>query len=201
MTPIDRRGRTVILLAFAITVLVAGLVVVAVARGPSPSSGGAGARAGTSAGLTIYPEDDRTTFPTLSGPDLEGRALTTADYDGKILVVNIWGSWCGPCRAEAPALSRVAKASAADGVQFLGIDTRDNASAAQAFVDKFDLPYPSFDDGDGRVLLRLKGIAPLASVPSTVFVSRRGEVAAAAIGPVDETTLQGLVDDLLAEGG
>ena len=150
-------------------------------------------------GLERYPPDTRAELPELRGPDLDGNQLSTSDFTGQILVINLWGSWCAPCRKEAPGFAAASKELAGQGVQFLGIDTRDSVGAAQAFMRRYGITYPSFDDRSSDVLLELAGIVPVSAVPSTVFVDAEGRVAARVIGPVDDTTLNGLLDDLLAE--
>lgn len=153
----------------------------------------------TRVGMEQYDVGERSPAPELSGRDLDGRRLSTSDFKGQVLVLNVWGSWCRPCREEAPDLAQVARATAAEPVQFIGIDTRDDVGSAQAFVRRFEIPYPSFDDRDGEVLREMVGIVPVNAVPSTVFVDRRGQVAARVIGPVDAATLEGIVADLVAE--
>ena len=150
-------------------------------------------------GVERYDVAERAPMPELSGRDLDGARLATSDFTGQVLVLNVWGSWCSPCREEAPALAQLARATAAEPVRFIGLDTRDNVGSAQAFVRGFEIPYPSFDDRDGEVLRELTGIVPVNAVPSTVFVDSRGQVAARVIGPVDAATLEGIIDDLLAE--
>ena len=151
---------------------------------------------GVSMGLTRYQVEDRPTLPAASGTTLEGRKVTLSGFEGSVLVLNVWGSWCGPCRAEAPDLARVAKATRPKGVHFLGIDTRDNPAAAQAFVRRYDIPYPSIDDQNGQVLAQFNGIVPVSAVPSTLVVDPEGRIAARVVGRLDATTLQGLLDDL-----
>ncbi|MBA2559737.1 MAG: TlpA family protein disulfide reductase, partial [Propionibacteriales bacterium] len=107
------------------------------------------------------------------------------------------GSWCGPCRAEAPDLARLARETAARGVRFVGIDTRDTAAAAKAFVRFFHVPYPSIVDEDGRVLLAFRDVIPVSAIPSTLVVDTDGNIAAKVVGQVTYSTLRGLVEDEL----
>ena len=135
--------------------------------------------------------------PELSGETLDGETLSTADYTGKVLVLNVWGSWCAPCRAEAPALVEAAKQM--PDVQFIGINTRDNDPAtAQAFVRAFGVEYPNLYDRDGSLLLGFGQVPPKA-IPSTLVIDATGRVAARMLGEVSTSTLVGVVEDVNAK--
>jgi thiol-disulfide isomerase/thioredoxin len=127
----------------------------------------------------FYPAAQRQTLPDLSGDSLrqEGTQIHLSDFPGKVVVLNIWGSWCGPCRDEAPELSTVFDREKAKGVQLLGIDVRDDRGSASDFVQNNQISYPSIFDPAGRSLLALKGY-PRNVVPSTIVLDRRHRVAA-----------------------
>lgn len=146
---------------------------------------------------------DRDAPVRFAGTTLDGEPFNVRDHRGKVVVVNVWGSWCPPCIAEAPALQEVWTDTRALGVQFVGIDTRDNPSAARAHEKRFGVTYPSIDDDGGRVLLRLAlgGSLPPRAIPSTIVLDRKGRVAARVLGQVRAATLRALVSDALAEGG
>jgi thiol-disulfide isomerase/thioredoxin len=189
---------------------VAGLMLVVLvawwagAWSPLPEGGGDQRRSvaeNVKPGVDIYPPDKRTQAPKLAGQTLDGAPFSLSDLAGQTVVINVWGSWCAPCRAETPDLVRLAGEYASRGVRFVGINTRDNPAAAKAFVRSFAVPYPSIDDSDGQVLLRLQGVIPTAVVPSTVVIDRHGRVAARIIGRIDYHTLKGLLADELAGGG
>ncbi len=111
--------------------------------------------------------------------------------------MNVWASWCAPCRAEAPTLAEVSTQLAPKGVSFVGIDTRDSTPTAKSFVQKFGLTYPNIVDPDGQVQLLFGDSLPPQAIPSTVIIDREGRVAARALGRVDAATLRGLVEPLL----
>lgn len=140
----------------------------------------------------------REAAPVLSGSSVDGRRITTADAAGKVIVINVWGSWCAPCRHEAPALARAA--SATRGVsQFYGINTRDlDRAPAQAFVRAFKVTWPSFFDPDGAMLLKFTDLPPKA-IPSTIIIDRRGRVAARFLGEVSASTLTEVVNEMSRE--
>jgi thiol-disulfide isomerase/thioredoxin len=142
---------------------------------------------------------DRTAPVAFHGTTLEGRSFDVTDFRGKVVVVNVWGSWCPPCIKEAPALQRSWDRVRADGVQFVGVDTRDQPAAARAHQRRFGVTYPSIDDDSGRVLLALRGTLPPKAPPSTLVLDRRGRVAYRVLGEVTQATLTGLVEDTLAE--
>ncbi|MDI2129445.1 TlpA family protein disulfide reductase [Yinghuangia seranimata] len=136
----------------------------------------------------------------MSGPTLDGSTLDLTSLSGRIVVVNVWGSWCAPCRREAPDLQRAYDAYQSKGVSFVGIDTRDDAAQANSFITSSRIAYPNLvDDGSGSLLAKLVGIVPLQAVPSTVIVDRMGDVAWKASRPVDYRTLAGGLDSVLAE--
>ena len=145
--------------------------------------------------VTIVPEEDRHLAPELSGPSLVGEeTLSSEQFAGKPTVINVWGSWCAPCRAEAPALVEAAEALG-DDVQFLGLNTRDlDPAPAQAFVRAFEIPYPNIFDPSGELLLGFGELPPTA-IPSTLVVDAEGRVAARVIGEVDANTLIELVGE------
>lgn len=130
---------------------------------------------------------------------LSGAAFDSADLAGRVAVFNVWGSWCGPCRKEAPALARVARETA-DQTTFVGINVRDNDAAARAFERGFEVPYDSVvsDDSD-QALPAFGGALATAAVPSTVVVDREGRIAARVVGIVTYRTLKALVDEVVAE--
>ena len=143
---------------------------------------------------------DRVEMPHFEGGTLDGDVLDTRDHAGKVLVVNVWGSWCPPCREEAPGLRRVWEETRDKGVQFIGIDIRDNDAAALAFERNYKITYPSIRTADSaQAMLTFSSILPRNAIPSTLVVDRDGRVAARVIGRTTYLTLRGLVDDVLAE--
>ncbi|MGH3868455.1 MAG: TlpA disulfide reductase family protein [Pseudonocardiaceae bacterium] len=147
------------------------------------------------------PPQTRGTIPELAGEDLlePGKQITLSGYAGKVVVLNIWGSWCGPCRAEMPGLQRVYGQTRNSGVQFLGIDVRDEVrSAPQDFVRNLRITYPSIYDPPGRSLLALQGY-PRSVVPSTIVLDRRHRVAAVLLTALRDTDLLPIVHRLATE--
>ena len=193
-----RRSRPFVWVASALAVFaVVAWQVGAWSPSPQAAAERAALRNRVEPGVDVYQPGDRLEAPPLEGASLDEDALALSDYAGKIVVINAWGSWCGPCRAETPDLVRLASETDDQGVRFLGVDTRDNLSSAQAFVEKFEVPYPSLFDSDGEALLSFRDVIPTAVIPSTVVVDRQGQIAARIIGPVTYNTLSGILQDEL----
>jgi thiol-disulfide isomerase/thioredoxin len=146
------------------------------------------------------PPADRGVVAGLAGESLTepGTTVSLQRYRGQVVVLNVWGSWCGPCRAEANDLVRVATATAGQGVQFIGIDVRDSRQAGADFARDFSLTYPSIFDPPGRTLLALKGI-PRSVVPLTIVLDRQHRVAAVFLHAVHAQDLQPVVQRVAAE--
>lgn len=148
-----------------------------------------------------YDEPDRQELPPIKGEDLfrAGKQISTADFAGKVVVINVWGQWCGPCRREAPAMQEVYDRTKAEGVQVLGIDVRDpSREVPQDFLRDRGLTYPSIYDPPGRSLLPLKGY-PKNVVPSTIVLDREHRVAAVFLRELLATDLLPVVRRLAAE--
>ncbi|MGO0577681.1 TlpA family protein disulfide reductase [Ornithinimicrobium panacihumi] len=143
--------------------------------------------------------EERETVITLEGMTLEDEAWSSQDHLGDVVVVNVWGSWCGPCIAEAPDLDEVATGfrDAGEPVQFIGVNSRDSVTNALAFQEKYDVSYPSLQDDGGRTRAQLQGLA--VATPTTMVLDGQGRLAARVSGQVDASTLRGLVEDVLAE--
>ena len=136
----------------------------------------------------------------VEGDTIDGSPVSLADQLGKVVVMPVWGSWCGPCRAEAPMLAAAARDLSDDGVVFLGINSRDeNTAKVQAFEDRFEIPYDSIYDPAGETLLAFHGILPPQTIPSFVFIDADGKVAARVLGEIDRSTLYGVVEDVLGK--
>ncbi len=151
--------------------------------------------------VRLIPKQERQEPVSFAGRTLEGARFDVSEHRGKVVVVNVWGSWCPPCIAEAPALQRVWEQTESRGVQFVGIDTRDGAAQARAHQRKFGVTYPSVFDDDGRVLLAFRGTLPPTAIPSTLVLDRKGRIAARILGETSAGVLKGIVDDVLAEKG
>ncbi len=146
-----------------------------------------------------YPADQRGRLPELSGPDLSGaKTVAVSDFPGKIVVINFWGSWCSPCRAEAPALQAASQDLAGHGVQFLGINVKDPQGAGAAFNASKQITYPSIYDFAQRTLFSLRGY-PTSSIPSTIVLDRQHRVAHIWLTPVTRGDLVNVVAPLAAE--
>ena len=145
-----------------------------------------------------YPPADRPVVPEISGELLDGSAYSLSELAGSVVVLNFWGSWCGPCRAEAPELQQVYEATRAGGVEFLGVNVKDQRPLALAFVANKGLEFPSLFDTGGSVALQLRQTPPNA-IPSTLVLDRRHRVAAVWLGPVAAEQLQPVVTALAEE--
>lgn len=196
-TPAVRRRAAAAILA----ALLASAGLAACSNDQVGSSGDAGFVAGKGV-ITRLALDKRKEPGEVSGETLDGKPISLDDYRGKTVVVNVWGSWCAPCRSEAPDLVAASKELARDGVAFVGIDSRDlDRAAAQAFVRRFEVPYPSIYDQQGKTLLAFRGTLSPNAIPSTVVIDSQGRVAASIIGETTKATLVGLVRDVMTEEG
>lgn len=147
------------------------------------------------------PPSERGTIGTLAGDDLmnPGETIGVDDFPDEVVVLNVWGSWCGPCRVEAPELEKTQAAMKDQGVQFLGINVRDNSrAAAQDFATSYDLTYPSIYDPKMRTLIAL-GSFPTSVIPVTLVLDREHRVAAVFLKAVTADELQPVVEQIAAE--
>jgi thiol-disulfide isomerase/thioredoxin len=126
------------------------------------------------------PPESRRRPAEVAGPSLTDPTKTVSlnDSGGQVVVVNIWGQWCGPCRAETAELKQVYDATRRDGVAFLGIDVRDNRDAARDFMVDRKVGYPSIYDPAMRTMIAFGGKFPTAVIPSTLVLDRQHRVAA-----------------------
>jgi thiol-disulfide isomerase/thioredoxin len=180
-------------------------IVAAVALTTLAACSGAGNR-GTTTGfvsgdgseaITTVDAADRQKAPVLEGEGLDGRPLSTADFAGKTIVVNLWGPWCAPCRAEAPDLDKVATEYESKGVQFVGVLTRaKDPSEAIAFNRNRGITYPSFKDQGGKLELGFNDSLPTLAIPTTWIIDSKGRVAARVIDKISASTLANLIDDV-----
>ncbi|MGD9531084.1 TlpA family protein disulfide reductase [Pseudonocardia sp.] len=148
------------------------------------------------------PPSSRGAVTGLTGESLQrpGQTVGLEDYAGKVVVVNIWGTWCGPCREEMPDLQFVADQAGGDGgdVVVLGIDVRDAADPARDFLRDQGIRFDSIFDPAGRTLLALRGY-PRNVVPSTIVLDREHRVAAVYLAQIRVPQLLPLVQRLAAE--
>ena len=143
--------------------------------------------------VTFIDKNDRKPGPVLTGRTLDGDNYQLPN--GGIVVVNVWASWCAPCRAEAPTLA--ALADKYKGVVFLGVLTRDSEVAARAFEARFKIPYPTLVDDS--VLLGFRETLTANAIPTTLIMDKKGRVAARISGQVTYSALRDLIEKIHAE--
>jgi thiol-disulfide isomerase/thioredoxin len=194
-----RRGWPAAIVALA---AVGAMTVAGCAAGPiaqnTPASDGQSFVSGDS-GTTLFRAGAGPVAPAVAGTALSGARLTLAGYHGHVVVMNFWGSWCPPCRAEAPALAQLARQFSASGVQFLGVDIRDSPASAEAFIRDFGIPYPSLNDPGDEIALDFRSTVPPAGIPTTLVIARSGRVAARVVGEATYTGLKHLIAQAAAQ--
>lgn len=196
-----RASRAAVLTA---VVAVGALTLSACDGADSGKSGGGGDTnfvAGTG-GISTAAKGKRTAPKELAGETLEGRRLDVADLKGKVVVMNVWGSWCAPCRAEAPHFAKVSRETKAKGVEFVGINTRDaNKGQAVTFEEDYGIDYPSLYDPMGKLIVNgfPRGSLMPQAIPSTIVLDREGKIAARALKALDADELHKIIDPLIAE--
>ena len=182
-----RRGaRLVLLLAIAVAIV---LTLTSCAPEDAQTSPGYVSGDGT---VTILDSTEQARVVELTGTSYAGDAVNVADYRGQVVVLNTWYASCPPCRAEAADLVAL---DAQDGVQLIGINSRDDAGTAQAFERTFDVEYPSIDDTGGGAIAALQGLVAVNAVPTSIVLDPEGRVYARVLGRVEPSTLESLVAD------
>ena len=177
------KRRTVVTTAAAVFVLlVVALVVTVVTQGSGAASDN----------MVAYPVGQRPVAPDFTATSLTGRPINFASYRGKIVLLNVWGSWCGPCRGEGQTLKYLDEQYGAEGVAFLGDDIEDTPTNALSFLRGVGITYPSVNDSNGAVEQLLSLAVPISGTPTTLVIDKTGHIAGLIDGPVtypDVTTL------------
>ncbi|HVF05537.1 MAG TPA: TlpA disulfide reductase family protein [Frankiaceae bacterium] len=175
-----------------------GLAVAACTGGGSDTSSGVQRFVSGDGVVHFVDPGSREAGPALAGETLEGQPFDLGSLGAGPVVVNVWGSWCAPCKSEQPALERVAGATRSRGVRFLGINVRDSGRTAPLrHVKRYDVSYPSLYDPAARLLTRF-AVAP-KTIPTTYVLDADRRIAAYVFGEVREPDLTGLVERVLAE--
>jgi peroxiredoxin len=144
----------------------------------------------------FYKVGQRPEAPAVSGTTVTGAHLSLSSYRGETVVLNFWGSWCAPCRAEAPALASLARQLQHSRVQFVGVDIRDEPDSAQAFMQTFNVGYPSLSDPNDQIALAFHSTVPPAAIPTTLVIDRDGRIAARIFGSASYEELKTVVDEV-----
>ena len=167
---------------------------------PSLTSSDQGFVTGDGTVNVVAQEDRKPPAGEVAGETVDGKKVSLEDYRGKVVVMPVWGSWCGPCRKEAPGLAIASRDLADKGVVILGVNSRDrNKVDVRQFLERFDIPYDSIFDEDGQTLLAFRGTLPPLTIPSFVFIDASGLVAARILGEADLSTIYGVLEDITGD--
>lgn len=146
---------------------------------------------------TYYAPGSRPAAPRVTGTTLTGARFSLAAQRGRLVVLNFWGSWCAPCRREAPVLAALAAHFKTSPVTFVGDDVEDSPASAQAFERTFGVSYPSLNDPGEQVALAFHGAVPPVGVPTTLLIDRSGRIAGRVVGEVSYQGLRALITRIL----
>lgn len=182
-----------------VSALVALCLLLAGCSSPFSASESSGGFVSGDGSITALQPEDREPLVEISGETLSGEPLSTDEFDGQVLVLNVWGSWCVDCRIESSDLQQVSTQLSDEGVQFIGIDIRDQPTLARDFEVEQGITYPSIFDPDSSTLLQMPASLYPVATPTTYVVDADGRVAARILGPTSAATLSGLVEDVLGE--
>ncbi|WP_433698673.1 TlpA family protein disulfide reductase [Nocardiopsis sp. CA-288880] len=186
----------------AATALAAAIALTGCAGGNEIEAGGEDDRFISGDGSsTTFEAAERVEAPEVEGTTLDGDAVSLGDYEGGIVVLNVWASWCGPCRAEQPVLDEVHAEYGDLGVDFLGVNIKDDETAARAYLSDKDVAYPSLYDQPGEVPQAFRDTVPPRAIPSTLVIDPDGRIAARVIGPTTYGQLTGLLNPVVVEFG
>ena len=178
--------------SYRLSVLGLGLAVLLTACGGGSSTGSRSYIAGNGA-VTFIKAQDRQSAPLISGATISGGTFRLAPHH--VAVLNVWASWCAPCRAEAPTLAALSKTF--PNVSFVGVLTRDSVATANAFVRRFSIPYPSLSDDS--ILMGFHNSLVANAIPTTVVIDKNGKVAARISGEITVASLTDLITRVSAE--
>jgi thiol-disulfide isomerase/thioredoxin len=181
-----KRRTVVTVTAVAAALLGAALAVTFVTQGKTEAA---------DTNFVTYPVGHRPLAPEFTGTSLTGGTIKLSDYRGKTLVLNFWGSWCAPCRAEAPTLEVLDQEYSAKGVDFLGDDVADTPTNALAFTHSVGITYPSINDQSYAIMQDLSAVAPVSDTPTTVVIDKTGHVVGLVIGSVTDSDMTTLLHD------
>jgi len=185
------------LIALAATVCAGTALVVVLLTGWA-SGGNSGVRyVAGSRSAVLYSAGHRPVAPDFTATTLTGSRLDFSSYRGQVVVLNFWGSWCAPCRQEAPTLAVTAQQYRPDGVTFLGVDVRDDPASALAFSREFGVPYPSVSDSGSVITLDFTAVVPIAGTPTTLVIDRTGHIAGAVFGPATQQDLTDILTQVM----
>jgi thiol-disulfide isomerase/thioredoxin len=148
-----------------------------------------------SGGPIVYPAGHRPLVPDFTGTSLTGAAIKSSSYRGKTLVLNFWGSWCAPCRGEAPTLAFLSEQYKSQGVQFLGDDLEDTPVNALTFDRGFGITYPSVNDSGGAVVQKISQVQLVSDPPTTAVIDKTGHLVGMILGPASYGELTTLLHD------
>ena len=181
------KRRTVVTTAATVFVLVvAALVVTVVTQGNGEASDN---------NMVAYPVGQRPTAPAFTATSLTGAPINLARYRGRVVVLNVWGSWCGPCRGEGETLKYLDEEYAPEGVAFLGDDIQDTPTNALSFLRAEGITYPSVNDSSGAVEQRLSLAVPISGAPTTLVIDKTGHIAGLIAGAVTYPEISTLLRD------
>lgn len=150
-------------------------------------------------GTTLFKAGQRPAAPDVTGTTLTGSRFRLSADRGTIVVMNFWGSWCTPCREEAPALGALAQRFPPSVARFVGVDIRDDPASAEAFLRTFRIGYPSLNDPNDQIALDFSGTVPPAGIPTTLVIDRTGRIAARVVGSVSYDGLAALITQVSRE--
>jgi thiol-disulfide isomerase/thioredoxin len=181
------KRRTVVTTAAAVFVLLIAALLVSVFTHANGSN--------ASDSMLAYPVGQRPAAPEFTGTSLTGAPINFASYRGKIVVLNVWGSWCGPCRSEGQTLKYLDEEYGSKSVAFLGDDLQDTPANALNFLHGEGITYPSVNDANGAVEERLAIAVPISSTPTTLVIDKTGHIAGIIDGPVTYPEITTLLQD------
>jgi peroxiredoxin len=184
---VPKPKRRVVVLAA--TVCAGVLAIVLLVTGFGGGSGSNVTYIGGNSNAVLYTAGHQPKAPDFTGTTLTGSQLGLTAYRGSVVVLNFWGSWCPPCRAEATTLAFAAQQYQSTGVRFLGVDVRDNTPGAVAFLRSHKITYPSVSDPDDTITLDFSSVVPISATPSTLVIDKTGHIVGAVFGQVSYSEL------------
>lgn len=184
------RKRAAVSVAAVAAVLLAGGLWASRASGGTPSGE---TYVNGNPGAVLYDAGHRALVPDFSGTTLAGAPFRFAASRGTVVVLNFWGSWCGPCRSEGPTLEALSSHYSHAGVSFIGVDENDTPANAEAFEAGFGIKYPSLNDPSASIAQAVSGAVLISSTPTTLVIDRTGHVAGAILGTATYSVLETMI--------